>query len=204
MLPFSGQLASNDWLIWRNGSQDPSPQLRTTLKNHSGFQTHLGVAWDLLELQPKSFLCPILLSYLTDVNYKTVVSPFSCVRLFATLWTIAGWLLYPWDSPGKNTGVGCHALLQEIFPTQGSNLRLLHLLHWQVGCLPLVLPGNPITRALLINSKSPFQSLLPWKPNLWCHFSLSFLRIRSWNKDTNSNRLFEKSSLKTLLRQVGK
>ena len=30
-------------------------------------------------------------------------------------------LLCPWDSPGKNTGVGCHALLQSIFPTQGSN-----------------------------------------------------------------------------------
>ena len=28
-------------------------------------------------------------------------------------------LLSPWDSPGKNTGVGCQALLQEIFPTQG-------------------------------------------------------------------------------------
>ena len=31
------------------------------------------------------------------------------------------------DSPGKNTGVGCHALLQGIFPTQESNLLLLHL-----------------------------------------------------------------------------
>jgi len=30
------------------------------------------------------------------------------------------------DSPGKNTGVGCHALLQRIFPTQGSNPGLLH------------------------------------------------------------------------------
>ena len=39
------------------------------------------------------------------------------------------------DSPGKNTGVGCHALLQGIFPTQGSNLHLLCLLHWQVGSL---------------------------------------------------------------------
>ncbi|XP_055426747.1 uncharacterized protein LOC129645509 [Bubalus kerabau] len=35
-------------------------------------------------------------------------------------------LLCPWDSPGKNTGVGCHALLQRIFPTQGSNPGLLH------------------------------------------------------------------------------
>ena len=35
-------------------------------------------------------------------------------------------LLCPWDSPGKNTGVGCHALLQGIFPTQGSNPGLPH------------------------------------------------------------------------------
>ena len=32
----------------------------------------------------------------------------------------------PWDSPVKNTGVGCHALLQGIFPTQGSNPGLPH------------------------------------------------------------------------------
>ena len=31
-----------------------------------------------------------------------------------------------WDFPAKNTGVGCHFLLQGIFPTQGSNLCLLH------------------------------------------------------------------------------
>ena len=51
-------------------------------------------------------------------------------------------LLCPWDSPSMNTGAGCHTLLQEIFPTQGSNLHLLHLLHWQAGSLPLVLPGG--------------------------------------------------------------
>ena len=34
-------------------------------------------------------------------------------------------LLCPWDSPGKNAGVGCHFLLQGIFPTQGWNPRLL-------------------------------------------------------------------------------
>ena len=37
----------------------------------------------------------------------------------------------PGNSPGKNTGVGCHFLLQGIFPTQGLNPGLLHLLHWQ-------------------------------------------------------------------------
>ena len=46
------------------------------------------------------------------------------------------------DSLGKNTGVGCCALLQGIFPTQGSNLCLLPLLHWQAGSLPLAPPGK--------------------------------------------------------------
>ena len=46
-------------------------------------------------------------------------------------------LLCPWDSPDKNTGVGCHFLLQGIFPTQRSNQRLLGLLHWQAASLPL-------------------------------------------------------------------
>ena len=46
-------------------------------------------------------------------------------------------LLCPWDSPGKNTGVGCHFLLQGIFLTQGLNLHLLHLLYWQAHSLPL-------------------------------------------------------------------
>ena len=35
-------------------------------------------------------------------------------------------LLCLWDSPGKSTGVGCHAFLQRIFPTQGSNPGLPH------------------------------------------------------------------------------
>ena len=39
------------------------------------------------------------------------------------------------DSPGKNTGVGCHSLFQGIFPTQGLNPHLLCLLHWQMGSL---------------------------------------------------------------------
>ena len=50
-------------------------------------------------------------------------------------------LLCPWDSPGKNTGVGCHALLQGIFLTQGSNLRLLGFLHQQAGSLPPAPPA---------------------------------------------------------------
>ena len=40
-----------------------------------------------------------------------VLNHFSCVPLYVTLWTIPAWLLRSWDSPGKNTGVGRHALL---------------------------------------------------------------------------------------------
>ena len=39
--------------------------------------------------------------------------------------------------PGKNTGVGCHFLLQGVVPTQGSNQHLLPHLHWQADSLPL-------------------------------------------------------------------
>ena len=51
-------------------------------------------------------------------------------------------LLCPWDSPGKNTGMGCHFHPQGIFPTEGRNPHLLRLLHWQVGSLPLASPDT--------------------------------------------------------------
>ena len=58
--------------------------------------------------------------------YKTLhasmLSHFSDVQLFVTLETVPR--PAPWDSAGKNTGVGCHALLQEIFPTQGASFVL--------------------------------------------------------------------------------
>ena len=44
----------------------------------------------------------------------------------ATLWAIALQAPCPWDFPGKDTGVDCYSLLQGMFPTQGSNLCLLH------------------------------------------------------------------------------
>ena len=52
----------------------------------------------------------------------------------------------------QTTGVGCHFLLQGIFPTQGSNLSLLHLLHWQVDSLPLS----------HLKSRHLFLVWLPW------------------------------------------
>ena len=57
-------------------------------------------------------------------------------------------LLCPWDSPGKNTGMRCHFLLQGIFLTQGLNPCLLHLLLWQGVSLPLAPPGKPLSPSL--------------------------------------------------------
>ena len=50
----------------------------------------------------------------------------SHVQHFVTLLTVATRLLSPLNSSGKNTGVGCHFLLQETFPTQGLNPGLPH------------------------------------------------------------------------------
>ena len=91
------------------------------------------------------------------------LSCFSRVWLCATLWTVAPRPLWPWDSPGKNTGAGCHALLQRIFPTQGLNLHLLCFLCWQAGYLPLALPGKP--------------SLLLHQFNLYFYHNMSFLLL---------------------------
>ena len=49
-------------------------------------------------------------------------------------------LLCPWASPGKNTGVGCHALHQGIFQTQVSNL---HLRGSCIGFFTTEPPGKP-------------------------------------------------------------
>ena len=56
-----------------------------------------------------------LLPHLRTEVFKMKES-LSCVRLFASPCTIAQQLLCSWNSPGKNTGVGCHSLLQGIKP----------------------------------------------------------------------------------------
>ena len=70
-------------------------------------------------------------------------------------------LLCPWASPGKNTGVGSHSLLQGIFPTQGSNLHLFCLLHWQMDSYHLSHQGSPN-----ISNLPKVKSSLSSEPNL--------------------------------------
>ena len=71
-----------------------------------------------------------------------MLSCFIHVRLFATPWTVA--LQAPLSMGFSRheywNGLSCSS--PRIFPTQGSNPRLLSLLHWQVSSLPLTPPGK--------------------------------------------------------------
>ena len=73
--------------------------------------------------------------------FPPLLSHFSYVQLFVTPWTVANQAPLSMGFSSKDTGVGCHSLLQGIFPTQGSKL---HLLHWQVSSLSLGPPGKPL------------------------------------------------------------
>ena len=80
--------------------------------------------WDYFLISLSNLL---LLVYMNIRDFCVLAS---CCCLIAKSCLIHGLqstrLLGPWDFPGKNTGVGCHFLLQEIFLTQGSNPHLLH------------------------------------------------------------------------------
>ena len=71
----------------------------------------------------------ILIGYLVYFSCACVntTSLQSCLTLCDPMdYSLSYHVLRPWDSPGKNTGVSCHAFLQGIFPTQESNPGLLH------------------------------------------------------------------------------
>ena len=81
-------------------------------------------------------------------------------------WTTATKLLCSWDYPGKNTGVGCHVLLQGIFSTQRLNQGLLHLLYWQGDSLPLHYLGSPSVHPWLYLKAGVY----PREPSFSCTF----------------------------------
>ena len=74
------------------------------------------------------------------------------------------------DSPGKNTGVYCHALLQGIFPTQGSNPCPLCLLHWQAGSLLPVSPVKPLVYCRMFIQQLQMVKNLSAMQETWVQF----------------------------------
>ena len=126
-------------------------------------------------------------------------------------------LICPWDFPGKNTGVGCHFLLQGIFLTQGLNT---HLLHWQVDSLYLCHLGSPVITFSSIqfscsvmsdslrphesqHARPPYPSSTPWvysnscPSSQWCHpaISSSVIRFSSCPQSLPASESFPMSQL---------
>ena len=117
-----------------NFASDNDIHATLLLNNHPWFP----VAYQLITID--TFWCSKLDKICPQIfPMFSIIVPLSCsilllshVWLFGTPWTIAHQAPLSWDFPGKNTGVGCHVLLQGIFLTQEWNLCLLH---WQMGVL---------------------------------------------------------------------
>ena len=102
------------------------------------------------------------------------------------------------DSPSKHTVVGCCALLQEIFLTQGLNLCLLNFLNWQAGSLPLAPPGKPLKAVWHIVKRKSW--VLLWVSQLISWVILGKLNCQSQfhylqNGDGNHFFLWDKTEL---------
>ena len=111
--------------LWKESYDKPRQHINKRQRHHfvdkgsysqsHGFPSSHVWVWDL--------------DHSEDWKWKSL----SHVQLFATPWTLCD---SPWDSSGQNTGVGSCFLLQESFPTQGSNPGLPH-------CRQLSLQGSP-------------------------------------------------------------
>ena len=123
-----GFLVRQQLIFWDCSSQHHlSVNMAYTVMKHSPVSQRCstgtrqwGQATQSLEFQldqdkSKFTICMPLIQNLLSV---------SCSVMSDSLWPRG--LLCQWNSPGKNTGVGNHSLLQGIFLTQGSNLGLLH------------------------------------------------------------------------------
>ena len=81
------------------------------------------------------------------------------VKVKVTQWCPTLWprgLYSQWNSPGQNTGVGSHSLLQGMFPTQGLKPRSPAL---QADSLPAEPPGKP--KNTVVGSLSLLQGIFP-------------------------------------------
>ena len=135
--------------------------------------------WKLANIMNQCFSLKQLVKHLPAYLYLCLCvcmpSHFGRVQLFVIHGLQPARLLCPWDSLGKNIGVGCRAILQEIFLTQALHLGLLYLLHCQAGSLLLDGPGIqklylslrlPLTHIYVIMCYVGFPSILLIANNL--------------------------------------
>ena len=105
------------------------------------------------QLKHFHFRCVLLLKFVNLV-FCIKLCVCVCVCVFSNLLSHVRLFVIPWDCSPPGSSVQGILLarilewvatpsLQGIFPTQGSNLHLFYLLHWQVGSLALSPPGKP-------------------------------------------------------------
>ena len=127
-------------------------------------------------LSPLLLWGPFSWSLHFQLHFLLCICVFSCSVVSDSLQPHVLWparLLCPRDSPGKNTGVGCHFLLQGIFWTQGSNPCFLHL---QAGFLPLSHLGSLIQSIRTLSYLKSFTGS-PLSMGVWVRMSQYGLHI---------------------------
>ena len=93
--------------------------------------------------------------------------------------------------------MGCHSLLQGIFPTQGLNPHHLRLLHWQAGSLPLALPGkpkilyDPPSRVMKIKTKINKRDLIKLKSFCTAKETINKVKKIIANETTDKELIFK-------------
>ena len=127
-------------------------------------------------IQLYRYICSFFVSFFFHIDYYNVYA--QSLQLCLILQTHGlqpTRFLCSWGSPGKKTCIsllyrGLPFFLQGVFLTQGLNTRLLHLLYWQVGSLPLASPGKPTWEDTLqsdsvihIHMFILFQILFPYR-----------------------------------------
>ena len=83
--------------------------------------------------------------------------------------------LYPWDSPGKKTGVGCPTLLQGSSWSRIQPMSVMSNLHWQMDPLPVASPGKPLNSRQ--DSALPLKKCDIWRPKFIGHIYIIYLKI---------------------------
>ena len=126
------------------------------------------IAW---QWHPTSLRC---IQSTLSIGVRYVPSRFSCVSVFATPCLQPARLLCPWDSPGKNTRVGCRGLLQGIFPPQDRTCSLTSP----------ALAGGFFTTSFTWEART--QACLQTKAEIR---QLSFLTLNKELKNNNRKRL---------------
>ena len=168
--------------VWVGPSGGPRENLfHASLLASSGFQQSLVVHWLVIaSLRPVSastftwpslWLCLLFCPLEGHLSLDLAVLSRSVMSDSATSWTVARQAPpCHGDSPGKNTGVGCHALLREIFPTQGLNPGLpycrwilYHLSHQgnPLDLGPTLNPGG--SHLKILNFVTSAETLFPHK-----------------------------------------